>query len=266
MKQGSFRAVRRAIFLLVFLSLTVFAAFGDEKLVDFRSIVLESFNGGTTHQWEYGGRSYSYEYDWALDASKFATKVNNESFPRANYVEAWPQQLWGTNRNNTNHIKSFGIWGRFDRRGYNWIDVYPVVPGSATESDPPQPFEIPLPGRVSTIDAWVWGSNHNFYMEAYIRDFNGVIHSLYMGDLAYVGWRNLKVQIPNHIRQSKRLLPHYAGLTFVKFRIWTMPRERVDNFYVYFNQVKVLTDTFESMFDGDDLANPEVVQEIWAWN
>jgi len=123
-----------------------------------------------------------------------------------------------------------------------------------------------MPGRVSTLDMWVWGSNLNFYLEAYVRDYQGVVHSLNMGDLAFQGWRNLKVRIPNNISQSKRILPRYAGMHFVKFRIWTTPVERVDNFYVYFNQMKVLTDIFESFFDGDELADPDRVHELWAKN
>jgi hypothetical protein len=42
--------------------------------------------------------------------------------------------------------------------------------------------------------------------------------------------------------------------------------ERVDNFYIYFNQFKILTDTFETYFDGNDLADPARVQELWATN
>jgi hypothetical protein len=103
-------------------------------------------------------------------------------------------------------------------------------------------------------------------MEAYVRDFNGVIHGINMGTLAFTGWKNLRIQIPNNIRQGKRTIPRYAGMTFVKFRIWTTPMERVDNFYVYFNQMKVLTDTFETLFDGDDLADPDLVQKFWAQN
>jgi len=114
------------------------------------------------------------------------------------------------------------------------------------------------------MDMWVWGSNLNYYIEAYFRDYEGVVHTLYMGDIAYTGWRNLRVRIPPNIRQSRRILPRFAGLSFVKFRIWTGPMERVDNFYVYFNQFKILTDTFETYFDGDDLADPSKVQEFWA--
>jgi len=110
---------------------------------------------------------------------------------------------------------------------------------------------------------WIWGSNMNFTMEAFVRDLNGVVHSLNMGSLAFQGWRNVSVNVPSNIPQSRRVLPTLASLHFVKFRIWTTPQERVDNFYVYFNQFKILTDLFDPLFDGDDLADPVRVREFW---
>ena len=263
MKHGSFKAVRLVVFMLIMLSLTVFSVFGDEYTVDYLSIVMEDFTGETSHQWTHGGKIYTYDFDWALDASKFASRVANESYPKLTTVEAWPMALYGTNKAGMN-LKSLGVWGKFDRRGYNWIDVYPIIPGTGAEGEDPEPFEIPIPGRLQYLDIWVWGSNLNFYLEAYVRDYQGVVHCINMGDLAYTGWKNLRARIPNNIQQSKRVLPRFAGLSFVKFRIWTTPVERVDNFYVYFNQMKILTDTFESLYDGDDLADPDNVRDIWA--
>ena len=263
MKQGSFRAVRLVVFLFFMLFLMVFSVFGDEKTIDYLSIVLEDFSGLSTHQWPYPYDQKVYEFEWSLDASKFASKVNDEQFPKQTKVEAWPMALYGTNKRNQD-LNSFGIWGKFDRRGYNWIDVFPSVPGSAKDGEGPEPFEIPIPGRIQYLDMWVWGSNLNYYMEAYFRDYQGVVHSLYLGSLQYQGWRNLRVRVPANIPQSKRVLPSYAGLKFVKFRIWTTPSERVDDFKIYLNQMKVLTDTFESLFDGNDLADPDFIEEIWT--
>jgi hypothetical protein len=50
----------------------------------------------------------------------------------------------------------------------------------------------------------------------------------------------------------------------VKFVLWTKPHERVDDFYVYFDQVKIFSDMFESPFDGGDLADPEQVEKLWS--
>ena len=261
MRQGGFRAVRLIVLLFVMLSMVVFSGFGDDNTASVESIILEAFDGETSHQWSFGGRTHTYEFEWRADGSKFASTVDDQSFPQLNYIPAWPQAVFGINREGKD-LKSLGIWGRFDRRGYNWIDVYPVA--AKLDGGEYEPFEIPIPGRIQSLDMWVWGSNLSYYLEVYFRDYQGVIHSLYLGDLHYQGWRNLRVRIPSSIRQSKRVLPSLASLSFVKFRIWTMPMERVDNFYIYFDQLKILTDTFESLFDGDNLADPEQVQELWG--
>ena len=267
MKQGSFRAVRHLVLLLVILSLAGFSAFGQERTVDLVSVILEPFDGSTTHIWNYGGRSHHLEFEWVLDASRFSTRGydpsgNELNFPLRTFVPSFPMALYGMNRENRD-IRSFGIWGRFDRQGYNWIDIYPATIDSLDRNGDPTPFEIPIPGQVRYMDMWVWGSNMNLYLEAYLRDQWGVVHTIRMGDLSFQGWRNLQVRIPNHIRQTRRILPSMASLSFVKFRLWTTPMEKVDSFYVYFNQFKVLTDVFDPLFDGDELADPVRVQEFW---
>ena len=266
MKQGSFRAVRHAFFLFLMLNSAAFFVFGDTNVVEYHAIILEKFNGDRTHEWSYGGTTYSYEYDWMLDASKFSTSSSSDTYPKQTYVEAWPIQLYGVNRNSEQDLRSFGIWGKFDRRGYNWVDIYPVKPGSESVGEGPEPFEIPIPGRLRSIDMWVWGSNLNYTLEAYFRDHTGVVHRIEMGSIHHTGWKNLSAQIPTSISQSQRILPHFAGLTFIKFRLWTLPLERVDNFYVYFNQFKIVTDAFESYYDGDDLGDPDKVREFWTQN
>lgn len=256
MKQGSFKAARLLVSLFVMLSITVFSVSADEITVNLQSIVLDAFDGDSTRQWTVGGRTFTHEFEWRADASRFASVMDGQAFPQLSFVQAWPMALFGANREGRD-IRSLGIWGRFDRRGYNWIDIYPV---SSDET----PFEIPIPGRIHYMDMWVWGSNLNYNIEAFFRDHRGVVHSVPMGSLAFQGWRNMRIQIPTNIPQSRRTLPLLAGLHFVKFRIWTTPVERVDNFFIYFNQLQILTDVFETMFDGSDLADPTRVQELWG--
>ena len=257
MKHGSRIAV--CLFILAFI--TVLSAYGDERTVDLTSIVLEHFNDETTHEWHEGRRPRNFEFSWTVAASRFATKSTDEegnetNYPIMAYIETWPIALYGYNRGGDT-IKSLGIHGCFDRRGYNWIDLYPVN----SDGDP---FEIPMPGRVRYIDLWVWGANLNYDMEAYVRDFQGAVHIIKLGNLGYSGWKNLRANIPTFVQQAKRILPNLASLRFIKFRIWTQPTENVADFYIYFKQFKVLTDTFESIFDGDELADPDLLPELWA--
>jgi len=245
MKQGSFKI----ICLIVWACITVFSGFGDEVTNSFETRVLESFNGNDS------------PYIWKTESSRFITRTNDVSYPLLSYIEAWPIAVFGYNRgSDSQQIRSLGLHGKFDRQGYNWIDLYPVLADDPDE----KPYEIAIPGRVQNMDMWVWGSNLMYYIEIYVRDHIGVVHALRLGDISYTGWRNLRVNVPTNIRQSRRIQPAYAGLSFVKFRIWTQPVERVDNFYIYFKQFKVLTDIFESLFDGNDLADPQNVERLWA--
>jgi hypothetical protein len=246
MKQYSFKF----ICLIVWACITVFPSYGDNVTTSLETIVLESFNGDA-----------DAPYIWRTEASRFITVTDEATFPLLTFVEAWPIAVFGHNRGeNATPIRSLGLNGRFNRQGYNWIDLYPVL-----ASDPDAgAFEIPIPGRVQSLDVWVWGSNLRYYIEVYLRDHMGVVHALRLGDIAYPGWRNLRVNVPTNIRQSRRTLPAFAGLHFVKFRIWTQPVERVDDFFIYFKQLKVLTDIFESFFDGSDLADPQNVERLWA--
>lgn len=243
MKHGSFRA----ICLILVACIAVVSVFGDDTAVALESHILEPFDGTS-------------EYVWKQTASKFATKLTDaetgevtEVFPKVETVAAWPSALY---RNKEEEHPSLGIWGKFNRQGYNWIDIYPTKDDEA--------FEIPIPGRVRYLDLWVWGSNLDFYIEAYIRDLNGGVHVINLGDISYTGWKNLRASVPSYIPQSKKILPRLAPVNFIKFRIWTKPTERVDNFYIYFNQFKVLTDMFEVIYDGDELADPAKVQEFWG--
>ncbi|GHV77083.1 membrane protein [Spirochaetia bacterium] len=240
MKQGSFKAVC----LVLLAAMAVGSAFGDDITVNSESRILESFDGDSP-------------YVWKVTGSKFATKLEDASWPQSSLIASWPQALFGINREGK-ELKSLGVWGRFDRQGYNWIDVYPAA---ADGGDDAGPAEIPIPGRLQNLDIWVWGSNLSYTLEAYFRDLNGVVHTITVGNLNFQGWKNLQARIPTGIPQARR--GKVAPMTFIKFRIWTPPIEPVNDFRIYFDQFKILTDTFESLYDGNELAMPERVQELW---
>jgi hypothetical protein len=247
MKQGSFKFICLVIWACIMVSPGLRA---DDTTQSYESRILEAFNGDSDSK-----------YIWKSDSSKFITKTEEATYPLLTYVDAWPVAVFGYNRNGDGpSLKSFGIHGKFDRQGYNWIDIYPVLADKPDDG----PFEIPIPGRVRNFDMWVWGANLRYYIEIYVRDYRGVVHGFKLGDISYIGWRNLQVNLPKNIIQSRRTIPAYAGLRFVKFRVWTQPVERVDDFYIYFKQFKILTDMFDPLFDGNDLADPDQVEKLWA--
>ena len=48
-----------------------------------------------------------------------------------------------------------------------------------------------------------------------------------------------------------------------KLVIWTAPDEKVDDYYFFLDEVSCITDLFETRFDGDDLADPATVNDLW---
>ncbi|MDR2071963.1 MAG: flagellar filament outer layer protein FlaA [Spirochaetaceae bacterium] len=272
MKHRSF-----GVFCLLFMAVTALVAFGDDFTVNLESKILETFDNteDSLYVWRKEASRYAVGKDEAdKDNPSFANLglENGDFFPKLNYFEIWPMALFRNNRE-SRELRSLGIWGKFKRMGYNWIDIYPTL---KAEGEDAKPYEIPIPGRVRYLDMWIWGSNLNFYVEAYLRDEQGVIHTIYLGNLGYQGWKNLRALIPTSIPQRRRIIldPSAANtlgsadknsiyLKFVKFRVWTTPREAVGNFYVYFDQFKVLTDTFESLYDGDEMTDPDWIRENW---
>ena len=240
MRQGSLHFV---CLLMLLLLLTPTLLVADEKTLNLESRILETFDPDTRTT------------DWLIRGSKFVT----EGFPKKAYAQTWPEALFGANREERD-LEVLGAHFKFDRQGYNSVEFIPVTEGDDGELEH---NPIPIPGRAQKMDMWVWGSDFDYYMELHIRDFRGVIHTLFLGNLNYTGWKNLGTDIPSYIPQSQQYAPYLAGLQLEKIVVWTKPTERVHNCYVYFDQIKVLTDVFVSRFDGDELARPDRVQEIW---
>ncbi|MDR1231931.1 MAG: flagellar filament outer layer protein FlaA [Spirochaetaceae bacterium] len=226
--------------LFFFACLSVLPVFADGSTVSLEAVVIEAFDGDS-------------DYDWRTDGIKDALKKDSRLFPVS------PDALFRTTEQKEGK-QSLGLNGQFRRQGYNWIDIYPV-----SKENPDAPTEIPMTGDVRFIDVWAWGSNLDYRLEVYIRDYRGMIHRVEMGSLAFLGWKNLTAPVPVNFPMSDRALPiNKVSSKFVKFRLWTGPDERVNNFYLYLDQLKVLTDTFKTRFDGDELADFDYEQELWA--
>ncbi len=256
MKQRVVKAIGLSL-VIVFL-LAAAQAFADDKTVSLESIVVQTFDNPD-------------EQPWFVIGSKFAT----EGYPKLAYINTWPLALHGSKPSNPD-LKSLGLAMLFDRKEYNWVDLIPGTKSGSGDSLSYAPKELNLPGRVNMIDMWIWSGNFDYYIEAYIRDYTGIVHVVPMGTLNHVGWKNFRANIPANIPQSKKYLPKRENLTLVKFRIWTRPTEVVaapvkadaqpheKAIYFYFDHFKVLTDTFESLFDGDSLTDPEFLNQAWG--
>ena len=246
--RGSVRPTLLAVAWAVALIVGLLAAggvFADDTTQIMRSRTLDNFDDPDAIQWTVRG-------------SKFAAP----GFPDAAYVNAWPDALHPRNVDGSG-FQVLGIRSQFDRGGYNTIEIIPVrdADGSGQEPNPLQ-----IPGRVQSFDVWVWGANYNYTMEIHLRDYQGIDHTVPLGSLKYNGWKQLTARMPGNIPQQQPHLPRLKSLEVTKIVIWTLPGERVDDFFVYLDEFTVLTDLFESRFDGEDLVDPALVESVWGAN
>ena len=194
--------------------------------------------------------------NWIVQASHFAT----QGFPQYKIVkDAWPDVVYGRNKENKD-LYSMGIHSKFDRKGYNYIEIIPAAKDSSGNL---VPTSIPIPGRVQRMDVWVWGSNYNYKMDLFLRDYRGIDHVLHLGSLEFIGWKDLAVTIPGAIPQARRYIPQYQGLELTKLVIWTAPDEKVDDYWIFLNDLTILTDLYQTRFDGENLADPDYLNQIW---
>ncbi|MCG8687194.1 MAG: flagellar filament outer layer protein FlaA [Desulfobacterales bacterium] len=258
MKRGSLLSV-----LLIILAVLVTGALGaDELTVSLESHIIETWDGPDSGYFSDTGEPIS----WQVVGSKFKA----EERPRVAYaMNEWPQDLFGTQPEEPEGLGVLGINGAFVRQGYNQIELIPGV-GSGDDF---RAKAIPLPGRVQTLDFWVWGSNYDYYVEVHFRDFQGIAHTLWPfrnenlrepGSIKFVGWKNMFITMPNYIKQSVNYKPELASLSLTKLVFTTHPAEIVSDFYIYVDHLKVLSDMHESNFDGFGLSTTQKVQEIWG--
>ncbi|MFQ3619565.1 MAG: flagellar filament outer layer protein FlaA, partial [Spirochaetales bacterium] len=134
-----------------------------------------------------------------------------------------------------------GVKTEFLRRGSATITVKPARP-------------IGIAGIVKTMSVWVAGRNYNHTLKVLLQDFSGNPFELTMGKLNFSGWKQLIVAIPPNVEQRN---PHYStqtGIKFLGFSIECDMRETYGNYYVYFDDLRAVTDLFaEENRDIDDM-------------
>jgi len=193
--------------------------------------------------------------NWIVQGSRYST----QDYPQMEIVRAYPEALYGRNKDNK-PLFSLGVHAKFDRKSYNYIEIIPAAKDSSGKL---VPKSIPIPGRAKSIDMWVWGSNYNYWLDAHLRDFQGVDHVIHMGSLLFAGWKDLSASISGAIPQARQYIPKYAGLELTKLVIWTAPDEKVDDYYFFIDEITCITDLFETRFDGSDLSDPDTLNQLW---
>lgn len=185
------------------------------------------------------------DWDWNVQASRFVA----DGYPIVKKFEGIPNSLRPYHKDSDPTAMVLGVKVAFDRKGDNWFEVYPSQNGSLSE--------IPFVGTVTQIDFWVWGANYSYNLEVLIRDADGRVHVLNAGKLDFQGWRNVVINVPGYIKQHSRLRSGRKDLSFVGFRVRSDSNEAVDDYVIYFDQLKYTTNTLANVYDGYDLKDAD---------
>lgn len=184
------------------------------------------------------------EWSWTVNASRFVA----EGYPKISYFNGVPNSLKVLTKSDV-EPKVLGVKVAYNRKGDNWMEIFPVKDG--------QNYEIPLIGNVQQIDFWAWGANYLYYLEVLIRDADGRVHVLPAGNMRFNGWKNMIVSIPGWINQHSRLRSGPENLSFVGFRVRSDAAEYVDDYTIYFDNVKYMTNSLSYIYDGYELKDSD---------
>ncbi len=129
----------------------------------------------------------------------------------------------------------------FYRRGVNSFSVSPVRP-------------IPIPGLTKTVSVWVAGRNTRHELVLLLKDYNKKDVEVRMGQLNFSGWKKITVAIPPSITQKVPGQHRDMGVAFNGFRIDCDLEQTYGDFYMYFDDLRAVTDLFsEELRDPDDM-------------
>ncbi len=144
--------------------------------------------------------------------------------------------------------KVLGVKVSYYRRGYNSFEVY------ATKA-------LPVEGIAKTASVWVVGRSYPHTLKLIVEDFWGKRFELYVGKLNHSGWKLMTVAIPPQNSAGKTGIIqkdyHYGtsmGLKIVGFRVECDPEDAYGHYYIYFDDLRVVSDLYEvDMRDEDDM-------------
>jgi hypothetical protein len=234
--------------------------FGEEKVVNLQSVVLEDFELDANQK---------PKRTWIAEPNRFGRENNLESgksLQKVAWVQAWPEAAFGKEGvfNDGNGDKpnktSLGVQMSFNRQGYNTVDLFPVELKDTKYVKKPIDFQ----GRVDQIDMWIWGANFDYYVEMVLRDYTGYEHRLLVGSIKHIGWKNFAVKIPGYIPQSTLKGSTTAQqFALIKLVVGINPEEKCNGAFVYFDHIKYLTDLNETKYDGYNLVNGKSVNDLW---
>lgn len=141
--------------------------------------------------------------------------------------------------------KVLGIKVNFFRRGVNSFYIKAIRP-------------IPIEGVTKTVSVWICGRNmqHNIWL--LVQDYNGNNFEIWLGSLAFSGWKKLTTAIPPTLDGERGIVQQSVyhgdkpGLRIVGFRVDCNPMQARGTYYMYMDDLRAVTDLYDLENRDDD--------------
>lgn len=128
-----------------------------------------------------------------------------------------------------------GVKVEFYGRDYTYINI-----------DAKKPFYVP--GIVKTLSIWVSGRSKQHRLSVHVRDMTGHLFTLPLGLLNFEGWQKMEIAIPPNLIQEN-INGRLTGLYLEGFQIDTEFTDTVGSYYIYFDDVRAISDVIEEAID-----------------
>ena len=138
-----------------------------------------------------------------------------------------------------------GLKVHYFKRGLNTFSLYPSRP-------------FPVAGITKTLSVWVVGRNMHHNLVLLIEDYFGNRAELTLGSLNFSGWKQLTVAVPLSIKQRDFHYNDRMGIKIMGFRVDTDPMESYGTYYIYFDDMRAVTDLYAA-----ENRDPDDIPDVW---
>ncbi len=240
---------------------------GDEIL----AVVVEDFENATTGDSGWAVESTPKKFEKAETEEKLKMK-NPVPELEVKVIPGGPNDMnaeeWSLTGLGKQKEKILGVNFRFLYPGVNSVHLIP--PPEVTWQDKKAAFTynpntrkdeqeraVQLPGKARAVSVWVHGRGNPYDLEVWVKDYRGDTHILKFGSVNFVGWRPMTVEIPTSVPQAFESYPQTRITKIMRLVLRAQTQAHAEeltaNTYFFFDQIKVLTDTYEVNFDGQEL-------------
>lgn len=136
-----------------------------------------------------------------------------------------------------------GVKVAFNHRSHANVSVRPKKP-------------IKIPGITKALSIWVCGRSFRHRLYVHLIDHKGDEMMISLGLLDFAGWKRISIPVPATIKQEEYHNIEWRGVSFSGMTIQTDPEDSYGSFYVYFDELRAVTDIFqEENRDEDDMTD-----------